>query len=114
MTFSSFKSWTKLTLLVDINQDLEIYHPPHDKRIKLFRDPRSVVRDDYGHGQFWHVKPIAVTWDAISVFIVCPFCGEIHGHGNAPGHRVAHCTNPAPHNPGYVIDMPEPATANRA
>lgn len=35
----------------------------------------------------------------------CPFCACYHVHGDGPGHRVAHCNDPASpfRNTGYVL-----------
>lgn len=70
---------------------LEKYHPDNNKLIKLFRDNRS-----YQEGGVWYVYPIALTNS--QVFVVCPYCGEIHAHGNSNGYyegsRVPHCNNP--------------------
>jgi hypothetical protein len=49
------------------------------------------------------VFPFAL--DSWHVFIVCPYCGEIHAHGNANGEyegvRVSHCATPL--HPNYYI-----------
>ena len=41
------------------------------------------------------VYPFAVDTPKNKVFIICPFCGEIHAHGNSRGEyegcRVPHC-----------------------
>ena len=54
----------------------------------FYTDSRSYLLDG-----MWHVPPVAV--DNIHVYVVCPFCGLIHTHGNTDdgytGHRVAHC-----------------------
>ncbi len=94
MRFSEFKrhilDQPSGKLLIDLD-DLEIYHPDNNKVIKLVRDKRSYL--DRGR---WHIYPIAVT--DTQAYIVCPYCGEIHLHGNEKGDysgdREAHCKVP--------------------
>lgn len=68
--------------------DLQIFHPTNNKLIKLVKDCRSVEIEGR-----WHIQPIALS--RTHVFIVCPYCHEIHLHGNANGFyegvRVPHC-----------------------
>ena len=69
--------------------------PDANERIKIqdgkVTDPMSVqqVNDE------WTVKPAALTKN--NVFVVCPYCGMIHGHGLCggayAGTRTADCTN---------------------
>lgn len=66
---------------------LDIYTDPTDKRKKLVRDKRSYT-DAEGHPR---VHPLVVTPN--EVYIVCPYCGEIHSHSRAPGDRVPHCND---------------------
>jgi len=83
-------------LVINLN-DLDIYHPPKDKRINLVRDPRSFQIDG-----IWHIYPIATS--RRQVYIICPYCGEIHRHGRDTdiytdiyeGYRVPHCHPDAP------------------
>lgn len=49
----------------------------------------------------YRVKPFAVTNS--QCLIICPFCGGVHAHGKASGHRIAHCDN----GHGYFIEMEE-------
>lgn len=69
---------------------LYVFHPSNNKLIKLLEDPRSVEFDGK-----WHIQPIALSDK--HVYIVCPYCHEIHSHGNAgglyEGVRVPHCAN---------------------
>lgn len=38
--------------------------------------------------------PTVICYEAESgVRFFCAYCGEEHKHGDAQGHRVAHCTN---------------------
>lgn len=57
-------------------------------------DHRSFV-DSKG---YWNVYPIGT--DEHHVYIVCPYCHEIHCHGNAHGEyeglRVPHCHDSGP------------------
>jgi len=100
MRFSEYKKERDVTHCADIGE-LEVYNPPNSKLIKLIRDERSYIADYDGFGDYWHVFPIG--YDNIHVYIVCPFCGEIHIHGrsNSNGHRVSHCREL--NNKGYVI-----------
>lgn len=61
---------------------------------KIYHDERSYQKDG-----MWYVYPFKENGNRIE--IICPYCGEIHTHGNAPGHRVSHCRSND--NPGYVI-----------
>lgn len=63
---------------------LEIYT---EKRRKLVRDKRSFT-DAEGHP---HIHPLVITGKGI--YIVCPYCGEIHFHTREPGDRVPHCSD---------------------
>ena len=71
--------------------DIETYTKNHKK---LTRDKRSYQKDG-----MWYLQPIGESGN--SVDIICPYCGEIHRHGNAPGHRISHCLSS--NNPGYVL-----------
>lgn len=94
MRFSKFKKYIRkwpfiYTGEVLINlENLETYHPENDKRVILVKDSRS-----YQKNGVWCIYPIAK--DKHQVHIVCPYCGEIHSHGNNTGHyegmRVPHC-----------------------
>ncbi len=75
---------------------LESYPNPKDKRKKLYKDTRSFIK-----GEYWQVHPVSYGKSGKTVNIVCPFCGNIHTHGNASGHRVSHCLQND--NPGYEI-----------
>lgn len=96
MQLSKYFKRTDLCWLVD-PMPLEKYRSPSDRRVVLLRDPRSFMKDGY-----WHVYPIAISDDARPVDIVCPGCGKIHTHGNAPGHRGAHCDSIK----GYILEVP--------
>lgn len=71
-------------LLVDLD-DLETYM---QGKVKKVRDKRNELIDGV-----WNVHPVMLTDSQI--YIVCPFCGEIHRHGNGSskydGGRTAHC-----------------------
>lgn len=62
---------------------------------QFLRDKRSYPIKD-----MWYVHPIGESVTGNSVDIICPYCGEIHRHGNEAGHRVSHCSGD---NPGYII-----------
>ena len=101
MRFNTFKNSKDIEYAIDLN-NLETYHPPHDKRIKLVRDNRSFLHDD----NYWCVFPAG--FNESQVYIVCPHCGEIHIHGRGDkpdyqyeGHRASHCIKYK--NNGYVI-----------
>lgn len=72
--------------------DIETYK---QGRRTLYRDKRSYEKDG-----MWYVHPVGESVTN-SIYIVCPYCGELHSHGKASGHRVSHCKND--NNPGYVI-----------
>lgn len=98
MRFSEFKKhikspWWRMDqgmLLVDL-KSLTTF--TWEQNIKLVQDQRSFYDNIEG---FWHVYPIAT--DRVRVYIVCPYCGDIHIHGagggNYEGHRVEHCKDP--------------------
>lgn len=70
-----------------------------EKRRKLVRDKRTSTDTD-GHP---HVHPLLVCGS--EVYIVCPYCGEIHSHSKAPGYRVPHCNDAVNRNkPNYCIE----------
>jgi hypothetical protein len=101
MRFSEYKKSNNVENVIKLNS-LKIYHPPHDKRINLVRDNRS-FKDGDG---YWQVYPIG--FNESQVYIVCPYCGEVHGHGlgkkpdyRYEGHKTSHCAEHK--NNGYVI-----------
>ena len=58
----------------------------------------------------WKATVVAV--DLIQVYILCPYCGEVHMHGSNGiiedaeyGHRVAHCHTPN-HGGYYLVCNP--------
>lgn len=69
----------------------------------LMRDSRSFL----GKDGYWHVYPIA--FGKSQVFIVCPHCGEIHGHshenGRFAGFRLSHCRTQRPQS--YELVEPD-------
>lgn len=90
MRFSEFKKEVKqkrVKVTIPLT-DLEQYHPANDKRVILVKDPRSYQTDGK-----WNIYPIRINSD--HVYIVCPYCGEIHVHGNSKGcyegWRCPHC-----------------------
>lgn len=117
MYFSDFKRYTKSKrfsekkgeLFIDLN-DLEVFKWKGNRQSVI--DRRSFDNP----AECWHVYPIAV--DNVHVFIVCPFCGNIHLHGagggDYEGHRVEHCNEKRRHPgswPGYYIEQaPEAKT----
>lgn len=84
MRLRRFEKEKGIKLMIDL-KTLEIYHAKANKNVKLCFDKRSYVGED----GFWHVYPIGYKWNQI--FIVCPYCGEIHVHGYGEGHRGEHC-----------------------
>ena len=103
MKLSKFKRNLRgVELLIDLN-DLRIYHPQQNKLIMLVRDNRSFI-DENG---LWQVYPIG--FSQIQVFIICPYCGEIHCHGksneNYKGRRIAHCVDYKGGDDYYIRDI---------
>lgn len=48
---------------------------------------------------------VALEYDAKSgITEPCPFCGERHHHGVAPGYRSSHCSGRAPHGEAMVFN----------
>jgi hypothetical protein len=109
LTISAFRKYvrewkrTKDPVVILHSLDKLELLPPDRKRKILAVDPRSFV-DAEG---FWNVYPIAI--DQHHVYMVCPWCGEVHTHGNNngdyEGHRVAHCFKEGEDHKhsGYVI-----------
>ena len=70
-----------------------------EKRKKLVRDKRTSA-DVGGHPR---VHPLLVCGN--EVYIICPYCGEIHSLSKAPGYRVPHCDDAVNRNkPNYCIE----------
>lgn len=73
---------------------------PANRRQRIAADSRTTT----GADGVPCVVPFYVS--ASGVFIVCPYCGEIHTHGNGEsgytGHRTAHCMS-ADSAAGYII-----------
>jgi hypothetical protein len=73
---------------------------PANRRQRIAADSRTTT----GADGVPCVVPFYVS--ASGVFIVCPYCGEIHTHGNSAdgytGHRTAHCMS-ADSAAGYII-----------
>ena len=107
---STFSDFTRLIENKECNHektfnDNEIYKGFFDKRSWL--DPEGE----------WHVFPIAI--NKHSVLVICPHCGQIHGHGRKDGsfygHRVDMCSGALISknmykdaiNTGYTIEDPE-------
>lgn len=109
MTISAFRKYvrewkhTKDPVVMLHSLDKLKLLPPDRKHKILAVDPRSFV-DAEG---YWNVFPIAI--DQHHVYIVCPWCREVHTHGNHngeyEGHRASHCAKPGEDrkHPGYVI-----------
>lgn len=78
---------------------------PADRRQRITTDSRT-TRDADG-------VPVVLPFyvGAASVLIVCPYCGELHTHGNGAsgyaGHRAAHCMTAAS-AAGYTIAQAQP------
>lgn len=95
MRFSEFKrllnrkhsQMEQINLLIPLDE-LYVFKSANNKLIKLVEDGRSFERDGR-----WIIQPIAISESF--VYIVCPFCHEIHLHGNDGGAyegvRVTHC-----------------------
>ncbi len=103
MTFAEYKKLKPWRFITRLEFDsLEKYHPDNNKLKVLVRDSRSFQEEG-----MWHVYPIALTNS--QVYIVCPYCGEVHVHGNSEGcyegHRTAHCFKQQEEtNTGYFIE----------
>ena len=86
MKFVKFKKRYKDSedLCVELDK-LETYKKGNDL---LLKDVRSELIDG-----IWNVHPIMMN-DKI-IYIVCPYCGEVHSHGAGSGSytgtRVIHC-----------------------
>ena len=100
MKFSEFKSSRTIVPAIDLKL-LRIYHPLNNKIRQLVADNRSFKDEN----DLWHVYPIGFHHRGNQLFIVCPFCGDIHGHSNEPGHRVSHCKT-CVKSYYYVEDLP--------
>ncbi len=87
-------------VLIDLDS-LEKYPSDNNKLTVLVRDRRSFQRDGV-----WHVYPIALSES--QAYIVCPYCGEIHVHGNNKGDyegfRSVHCHSTYERRKDYCID----------
>lgn len=76
---------------------------PKDKRSRLATDKRTTTDAD-GHP---HITPFYV--GAVNLFIVCPYCGEVHTHGSGgagfdyTGFRTPHCARIVG-KPQYMIE----------
>lgn len=88
MKFMKFKQFSKrknIEMMIDLDSLEQIKNGQN----VIVKDNRTVLKED---GCF-EVLPIA--WSGSQVFIVCPFCGEIHQHGLAGGSytetRTPHC-----------------------
>lgn len=80
--------------------DLSVLETYTERRRKLVRDKRTFT-DANGHP---HVHPLFALGN--EVYIVCPYCGEIHSHSKAPGYRVPHCNDVVNRNkPNYCIEV---------
>lgn len=85
MRLSKFKKVPYVRLAIDLN-DLRTHPAPYHQKVILATDSRSCKL-----GDMWQVRPIGFSWNMKVVYIVCPYCGEIHSHTNSYGHRVSHC-----------------------
>jgi hypothetical protein len=116
MRFSEFRKHVRNK---DLRQtvswdDLHWYYPKHEeepnvgervyrkgqRQPMVVEDRRSVSKDD----GYWHVQPIGYFPDGVSVYIACPYCKNVHIHGNGNGHRNPHCDPGVNSNKGYIID----------
>lgn len=60
-------------------------------------------KKNYMKDGVWHVVPIGI--DRWSVYIICPYCGGVHLHGNnVGGFRSPHCHNLGVNYPDYYLD----------
>lgn len=68
--------------------------PDANNRIKVQDGKVTDPMSEQVNGE-WMVNPVALTEN--NVFVVCPYCGMIHGHGLCggayAGTRTADCTN---------------------
>lgn len=87
-TISDMKKMKGLVWMAD-PKVLQVFPEDEHRRSKRWIDPRSYQDDD----GVWHVKALAHSQH--SVFMICPICGRIHGHGygdgDYAGYRVPHC-----------------------
>jgi uncharacterized radical SAM superfamily protein len=75
--------------------DQNYRHP----KLQLVKDPRTIKNEE----GMPIVQVLGVSFCGKQCYIVCPYCGEIHMHGNMDGHRVSHCSIDAGGDDGYVI-----------
>lgn len=81
-------------------------HPdPSDRRQRVAEDSRTVTVDGVQH-----ITPVFVS--DTSVFIICPYCGGIHIHGNVrgsghSGRRAPHCMEASILGKDYFIGRVE-------
>lgn len=112
MRLSRFKKYIKTWDFQRVNgrllfplEKLGVYHPENNRLIQLASDPRTTRKAvNCGNGcveEMQNVKPIAEGWSC--VWIVCPYCGEIHSHTRHPGVRLSHCKDRVRDN--YYIDF---------
>ena len=93
------KRYSPMKIIYPVEQ-LQLF--PVDKK----RKTHAVDCRSFEKGGIWYVYPIGI--DRHHVYIVCPWCKQIHVHGNVngefEGHRVEHCKdrNTANRN-GYFI-----------
>lgn len=62
---------------------VESYRYEHRKYFRCI-DFRSKYKDNT-----WNIK--ALTQYEGQVYIICPYCNQIHLHGDTEGHRLSHC-----------------------
>jgi len=99
MTPSEFKKVIKKSEIVVDLSIMQQYKVGHSYR---WVDPRT-QKNYWG---YYAVYPIAIT--DIQVFIVCPYCGEVHCHGRSSdksgvGYRCPHCCNKPKDAKSYFI-----------
>lgn len=81
-------------------------HPdPSDRRQRVAEDSRTVTVDGVQH-----ITPVFAS--DTNVFIICPYCGGIHIHGNVrgsdySGHRAPHCMGTSIQVKDYFIGRVE-------
>lgn len=88
MLYTEFKRNHRDIDLDEILEKNEIIKIKHGNKI-LLKDLRTDTVTEGGR-KYPRVRPFLIT-DKDLIYIVCPFCFEIHRHGSCEGHKLAHC-----------------------
>lgn len=94
MTFSQFIRYTSKASIRDSGvwlcnpEDIRFFREK-GSHVKYAIDRRSLpCKKSKGTG-YWKVKPIYATHK--DVYIICPFCGQVHRHSVKDGPRIPQC-----------------------